>query len=71
MGRKVLQKVLSMWEEKCRSEAFSGQACCMWAKGGQRLANGSRFEETADNPTGNTEHWFKGSCGQRFSELFI
>lgn len=37
---------------------FSGQAFCIWAKSGQRLANGSRFEETADNPTGNTEHWF-------------
>lgn len=57
-GRKVLQ---SMREKKCRSEGFLGRHVI--------LGNSIRSEETADNPTGNTEHWFMGSCGKKFSEL--
>lgn len=50
--------------EKCRSESFSGQAD--WSQ-----ANNDSSEETADNPTGNSEHWLQGSCGQSFSDLII
>lgn len=41
----------------------------VWAKDRQRMANCSIFKETADDPTGNMEHWFRGSCGQRFASL--
>lgn len=73
VGRMASGLVLPMRKEKVweRNFFFLGQAVSVRVKGGQRLANGSRFEETADNPTGNTEDWFNGGCGQRFSELFI
>lgn len=39
-----------MREKKCRSEGFLGRLVI--------LANSIRSKETADNPTGNAEHWF-------------
>lgn len=40
------------------------QRCCIWANGGQRWANGSRLEETADKPRGKI-------CVRGFGVMFI
>lgn len=42
-----------------------------WAHGLYLGQKEGRSEETADNPTGNTQSWRQGSCGEKLSVLFV